>query len=240
MSRIANAAARLYGAAARVIPFDREPFATLYSAAYFAYKRFEDPFAKLMEQRPELFDGGAIIDAGANIGYTSLLFARRGRVHAFEPEPANVRLLRRNVARSRHSDRIVVHAAALGATSGKATLWQNRRHRGDHRMTTAAFAPASDTIEVDVVALDDVIDEPVSFVKLDVQGYELEVSRGMEKLMAANPRIRVAFELAPQSLRELGYEASDLVAFYETRGFVCERLGADSDDYVNVLCARTR
>ena len=94
MSRIANAAARLYGATAGLIPFDREPFSTLYSAAYFAYKRFEDPFAKLMAQRPELFEGGAIIDAGANIGYTSLLFAKRGRVHAFEPHVKRSRIQR--------------------------------------------------------------------------------------------------------------------------------------------------
>lgn len=239
MSRIANAAARLYSAAARIVPFDREPFATLYSAAYFAYKRFEDPFAKLMARRPELFEGGAIIDAGANIGYTALLFARRGRVYAFEPEPANVRMLRRNVARSRHRDRVVVHAAAVGARGGKARLWLNRRHRGDHRVTTAAFAPATDTIEVDVVALDDVIREPVAFVKIDVQGYELEVSRGMERLLRENERISVAFELAPQSMRELGFEPDELTAFYESRGYVCERMG-EASDYVNVLCVRKR
>jgi FkbM family methyltransferase len=230
---------RLYGAVAGWIPFDREPFSTLYSAAYFAYKRFEDPFAKLMAQRPKLFEGGAIIDAGANIGYTSLLFAKQGRVHAFEPEPANVRMLQRNVSRSRHRDRVVVHPAALGAKSGKAALWLNRRHRGDHRITTPAFSPASDTIEVDVVALDDVIHEPVAFVKIDVQGYELEVSRGMERLLRENERISVAFEVAPQSMRELGFNAEDLIAFYETRGFVCARIGADGE-YVNMLCTRER
>jgi FkbM family methyltransferase len=239
MSRLANAAARLYGATAGLIPFDREPFSTLYSAAYFAYKRFEDPFAKLMAERPELFEGGAIIDAGANIGYTSLLFAKRGRVHAFEPEPANVRMLQRNVSRSRHRNRIVVHEAALGAKSGKATLWLNRRHRGDHRITTAEWAPASDTIEVDVVALDDVIHEPVAFVKIDVQGYELEVSRGMERLLRENERIRVAFEVAPQSMRALGFNTDDLIAFYEARGFACARIGADGE-YVNMLCTRKR
>jgi FkbM family methyltransferase len=231
---------RLYGAVAGWIPFDREPFSTLYSAAYFAYKRFEDPFAKLTAQRPELFKGGAIIDAGANIGYTSLLFAKHGSVHAFEPEPANVRMLQRNVSRSRHRDRIVVHAAALGAKSGKATLWLNRRHRGDHRITTAEFSPASDTIEVDVVALDDVIHEPVAFVKIDVQGYELEVSRGMERLLAQNKRIAVAFEVAPESIRELGFSADDLIRFYEKRGFVCETLGGVHHDYYNVLCMRER
>lgn len=260
MSAVANTAVRIYAIVARLIPFQREPFASLYSAVYFAYKRLlEDPFAALARSRPELFRGGDVIDAGANIGYTSLLFARHcdpgATVHAFEPDPDNLAKLRRNVSRSPRGSRVRIHSAALGASARRARLWHNRDHPGDHRVLTPMLgASLSETIEIDLVSIDDQSFRQIAFVKLDVQGFELEVSRGMERTLAANEGVVVALELMPRALLQAGTDPTQLLAFYVDRGFRLHHLGSQARieaaspdvllasaldcEYVNVLCSR--
>src|SRR6266536_5255049 len=98
----------------------------LFSRAYFAYKRFEDPHAALIRAHPELFRGGHVIDVGANIGYTTVLFARvigEGfKVFALEPEQENFARLERNLKRYHVGDRVVARRVAAGATSGSIGL----------------------------------------------------------------------------------------------------------------------
>jgi FkbM family methyltransferase len=247
VSRFAESAVRLYGAAARILPLHREPFRSLYNVAYFAYKRFEDPLAPLLEREPQLLAGGHAIDAGANIGYTTLLIASHLRepfvVHAFEPEPMNARLLARNVRKVK--SRVVIHSAAVGSRSGRAQLELNPGHPGDHRIATRSVA---NTIDIEMVTIDEVVgDEPVSFLKLDVQGFELEASRGMTRVLDRNRRITVVFEFAPFALIALGYEPAELIAFYRERDFelsIVDRGGIRAlaeiggNDYVNILCRR--
>src|SRR4051812_24657786 len=76
-----------------------------------------------------LSPGDHVIDAGANIGYMTMLFAARvgetGLVHAFEPHPRVLNRLQRNVDRiSRRpaAGRAIVHSCALGDSHGNAEL----------------------------------------------------------------------------------------------------------------------
>src|SRR5438874_3009000 len=99
---------RAYAAAERSGALRLAPLEWLFVRSYFAYKRlFEDSFARLLRDRPELFRGGHVIDAGANVGYTARVFARAVeppyRVYAFEPDATNFRRLTRFAA----DDRIV-------------------------------------------------------------------------------------------------------------------------------------
>ena len=188
----------------------------VFQRSYFAYKRLvEDPFAKLAATRPQLFTGGEIIDVGANIGYTACLFARAlqapHRVHAFEPEERNFRWLEHAIARAGLTDRVVMQRAAVGAREGTIELWHNASHHADHRIATDTLRAAHDepTQSVPLTTVDAYVAgigaPPVAFVKIDVQGYEPEVVRGMHQVLAANPRCRVAIEIMPSALEELGF-----------------------------------
>ena len=206
-----------------------------YLAAFFAYKRFaEDPFAALVKRNPELFRGGAVLDVGANAGYTAVLFAGAvdsgQSVYAFEPEPVNVRRLQRVIARRSLHDRVRIIASAVGDRGGEATLVLNPTHPGDHRI---GAAEAAGSIRVPMTTLDEFVEREriatVSFVKIDVQGYELAVSRGMERLMARAPRLAVAFEVSLDTGNAYGYDTSELLGFYTDRGFrlhLLDRSGA--------------
>jgi FkbM family methyltransferase len=125
--------------------------------------------------------GATVIDAGANIGIVTGQLAEAvgegGTVHAFEPLPVNVdRLVR--LREDNGLTQIVVHDQALGAEVGT----------GDLRVMDGAGAWASftaswidgGTLPVEVTTIDEAIPAavPVSFVKIDVEGYELQVLAG--------------------------------------------------------------
>lgn len=198
----------------------------IYLALLFAYKRYaEDPFAGLASRRPDLFRGGHILDVGANVGYTASIFAGVAsadyRVYAFEPEPLNLRRLKRAVRARRLDARVVVIESAVGEMNGEVELLINESHPGDHRVSPGAAAGA--TIRVPITTLDAFAARhgvaPVRFIKIDVQGLELAVSRGMRSVIDSNRRIAVAFEYHEPSARAWGYGVSDLIDFYSKDGF---------------------
>ena len=206
----------------------------LFTSSYFLYKRYlEDPFAALARSRPELFRGGDILDIGANIGYTAALFAGAAdpdaTVYAFEPEPFNFRLLQNSIRDRRLQERVMAVHSAVGERSGKIELWINDHHHADHRIATDSLRSnhlqAKDGyISVPITTVDSFLTQsgrgrPICFIKIDVQGYELSVCRGMTATMAQQPEVAVAVEYMPQALQELGYKPSTLLDWFGEREF---------------------
>jgi FkbM family methyltransferase len=187
-------------------------------AVYQLYKRWiEDPHAGLARRHPELFRGGDVLDVGANVGYTARVFAKvvdpGQRVYAFEPDERNFAALSK--AARRVPSIVPVHSA-VGDTEGTATLRVNPDHPGDHQIVTAT-GPDPDVVPVPITTLDAFRDREMSgrrvcFVKVDVQGFELAVCRGMEGLLAADDGIVVSFEYT-------GPTSDDVLAFFRDRGF---------------------
>ena len=131
---------------------------------------------------------GAVYDVGANTGFYALLARhvnRRVAVRAFEPYPPVLELLERNVVVN--GNNVDVVAAAVGREPGRAALYVPEQGHGLVE-TSASLDPAfkdgrhDGTVEVDVVTLDDVSaaygQEPVAFVKIDVEGMEHAVLDG--------------------------------------------------------------
>lgn len=216
----------------------------LFTSSYFLYKRYlEDPFAALARRRPELFRGGDILDIGANIGYTAALFAQAAdadaAVYAFEPEPFNFRLLEDNIRDRKLKENVVPVHSAVGEQSGAIELWINDHHHADHRIATdnlraKQMQSGSGYVTVPIVSVDGFLAQrehrrPVCFIKIDVQGYELSVCRGMAATVAHEPQVAVAVEYTPQALEELGYKASLLLDWFGEREFQMYSLGKDGE-----------
>jgi FkbM family methyltransferase len=231
---------RAYALAERSGALRLPPVEWAFVRSYFVYKRLvEDVFARLIRERPELFRGGHIIDAGANAGYTARVFARAVetpyRVYAFEPDATNFRRL----TRFAKNDRIVPLQSALGEEEGTIELWHNDAHPGDHRIARGEvrnYPGARVTVPVTTVdAFACTLDHPIRFVKIDVQGYEPAVLRGMRGTLHGD--VAVALEYCPEMIRASGFEPGEV--FDLLRGFDIERLGDESRGYVDLLCVRT-
>jgi FkbM family methyltransferase len=202
----------------------------LFKSAYFAYKRYiEDDLRDLVLSIPGLVGKGNILDIGANIGYTAAVLARAAesdrKVYAFEPEPFNFSILQQTARQPEFEGRIVPLQFAVGAEDGTVDLWINEGHHADHRVATEQFRSAhagSKEVSVSLVSIDSFLESkpgPVSFVKIDVQGYELAVCQGMQITLRQNPDIAVVLEFMPSAMRELGFEPSHLIDFFVERDF---------------------
>jgi FkbM family methyltransferase len=206
----------------------------LFTTSYFLYKRYlEDPFASLIRKNPGLFRNGDILDIGANIGYTAALFAEAAdqdaRVYAFEPEPFNFRLLQATVRERKLQSRVIPVHTAVGETNGDIELWINDRHHADHRIATDSLRAKSESaqagfIRVPIVSVDQFLSQaamtrPIRLIKIDVQGYELAVCRGMAQTIAQQPNASVAIEYMPEAMQDLGYDARALLDWFQERKF---------------------
>ena len=132
--------------------------------------------------------GTRVLDIGANVGIYALPWAAISTgvtVHCFEPNPAVRARLARNVALNRLGSRVRLHPEALSDRAGTATLYgsddMSSLNQGVYSGRQAA------PVEVPLARLDDVLVEegpPISLMKIDVQGHELEVLRGAETLIS--------------------------------------------------------
>lgn len=129
-----------------------------------------------------LGDGDTVYDIGANVGWFSLLAARtvgsRGRVVAFEPSLANASLLERN-ATVNGFDNISVIPAAVGDRDGWASFSNASSLKG--KLQDAGEA------QVPILSLDAWLTEtgekPPEVLKVDVEGAEAAVLRGMRQTL---------------------------------------------------------
>lgn len=242
-------------------------FRRVFLFCYFLYKRwYEDPFCTLVKRHPELFQGGDVLDVGANVGYTACLFAGAAqplfKVYAFEPDQASCATLREVIQRQNLGDAVEILQVAVGSRDGTLEFWHNERHSADHRVVTPHFNSAElDRSKVTVVpvrSIDSFVAARnlgnIAFIKIDVQGYELAVSEGMIATLRAFPQLCVAFEYAPDGMRELGFDPAALLGFFREAGYKLHvltrrglRLAGDDaaidivarrSGYVDVLCSR--
>ncbi|MBR0666560.1 FkbM family methyltransferase [Roseomonas hellenica] len=133
--------------------------------------------------------GFNILDCGAHHGMMTVLFSlmtgKTGQVHAWEALPANAEVVRRNAALNNCTN-VLVHPRAVG--SGDATL---PYHRNSGNVVLVAGSDRSSTDHIQVVALDDDVDPSlrVDFVKMDVEGSDLEALQGARRILTQRPVI---------------------------------------------------
>jgi FkbM family methyltransferase len=164
--------------------------------------------------------GMVAVDVGANYGYYTILMGRRvgraGKVISFEPNPHLVDLMRKSlwISGIRNDE---VHQEAAYSTTGE----QVRFFIPDARPMNARVvdeAPYAGTmIDVPTVRLDDVLPEKVDFIKIDAEGGEREIWRGMSKTLANNPQLQVFLEFNPN--RTSNYDPMEFLQQMQDDGF---------------------
>jgi FkbM family methyltransferase len=167
--------------------------------------------------------GDVCIDVGANIGYFTLLASRlvgpSGHVYAFEPGSRAYAALRANLDLNGSTNVTAIEAAA-GEAEGQAllsppapgNLASASLRRSASGSTTVAVQRVDSAVRADDFAR-------VRLVKIDVEGYEMEVLKGLEGLFETRARPAIVVEVSPAADGE-GY----LAAFCAEHGLEAHHL----------------
>jgi FkbM family methyltransferase len=149
-----------------------------------------DLYGEFSEGEVEVFrqlvqPGMVVLDIGANIGAHTLFFAQAvrssGTVHAFEPQRIVFQTLAANVALNSLTN-VHCHQVILGETPGSMMVppldYGKENNFGGLGLGTFEVGEA-----VQVMSLDDLDVEQCDFIKLDVEGMELQVLRGARETL---------------------------------------------------------
>jgi FkbM family methyltransferase len=166
--------------------------------------------------------GGTLIDVGANVGSVTLLLADTiESAILFEPNPVAAARARKNLARNRLNFK--VYEFALSDTNDEARFeWSGGVDVGAHVLVNAPGGQTG-THVVNCVTFDEFLRQhgdpefPVSLVKIDVEGHENSVLRGMRRLLTEK-RPLVTFEYLQRTnieqtmsfFAEVGYRVFEL------------------------------
>jgi FkbM family methyltransferase len=183
--------------------------------------------------------GMTAVDVGANVGFhtvvLSQLVGEAGHVHAFEPLPVTLELLRANLWRH-HCDNTVVHPQAVSSEGGRVHIAPDPEGRSGARL-------ADSGVEVDAVTLDATLGgAPVDLLKVDVEGAEPLVFAGARATIAASPNLLAIVEFRNEGHLD-GSAPEQVLALYESLGFRLQLLRADGTtrdaSHDDVLAAAT-
>lgn len=167
-------------------------------APHLALEGYWEPWITLAIART-LRPGTYSVDVGANHGYYTLLLAdaaaEGGQTLALEPAPRIADLLERTLAVNGFAHVPVRRLAASDASGRHVTLAIERRYAN----ATIAREPTEheEALEVETITIDDATREwpRVDFVKIDAEGAEEAIWRGMRETIERNPELTVVLEV---------------------------------------------
>jgi FkbM family methyltransferase len=197
------------------------------SIYFLGYFEFRETRAAMRILRP----GDCFVDVGANIGWYTLLAARRvgpaGRVIAFEPSAPVFDHLARHVQMNGFAN-VTLEKRALADRTGKAVLsGASPENRGLGSLLSAGAAVPGE--DVDVVRFDDYFSDrrpgAVRLMKIDVEGAEPLVLRGMVDVLAAKVCDYILIEAAEPHLARGGASTAELLDMLRSKGYRLWRMG---------------
>jgi FkbM family methyltransferase len=212
-----------------------------------------------------LTPGMTFIDVGAHVGYFALMAAemvgKSGRVFAFEPEPSLAAVLRKNVDVNGFGRTVTVYESAVADSDSTGLLYVS--DDGSMSQSLAWRPKGTRPLPVKLVSLNSFwasVGRPtINVIKVDVEGAEVRVFRGMGRMAAAQDRLAMVFEFNPRLQEAAGVPVADLLQTVHELGFQrvfeigegarLEPVGRDSVtatarrlhrrySYVNLLCLK--
>jgi FkbM family methyltransferase len=222
----------------------------LYRLFYFAYKRWSDR-GKIKLISGHVKPGMRVLDIGANIGFYTILLSRcvgkEGIVYAFEPDEDNFKHLKQL---TRNIGNVKLVQAACGEKNGTIYLYKSEKMNVDHRVYKSG--ESREKVEVNMVTVDNYLKgekNGVGFVKIDVQGYDCAVFKGMKDTLSRSSNTLIISELWPYGLMQAGSSADEYLSEVAHAGFDVDfhskdtikdfsSYSADKEFYVDFIARR--
>jgi FkbM family methyltransferase len=152
-----------------------------FDVSYLSRTSFEYLFRELFLSHEYRFDTQnptpLVVDCGSNIGMSVLYFKwlyPAARIVAFEPDVQAFQCLTANVAANGLRD-VRVHNAAVSTADGSVDFYVDSLDPGSLQMSTLEARMPKDKARVSAIRLANVIDEPIDFLKMDIEGAEAAV-----------------------------------------------------------------
>ncbi len=170
------------------------------------------------------------VDAGANLGYYSLIAARAGasHVYAFEAQPSTYELLGKNVIINWMTKFITYENLAVYSHTTDLEFFVRNHYPGN---SSLGFTPPDqlhkwfDTttpVKVHAVSVDDYFaDKPgkIDLLKVDVEGAEPAVFDGARRTLAQNRNVKILCEWSPDQMATARQDPAHLVELWAEQGF---------------------
>lgn len=164
--------------------------------------------------------GDNVMDVGANSGiYTitaSKLIGPKGKVYSFEPSRAAHLRLIKNLKINKCSN-VVIYRQGLGAHRETKMLSNNIFGDGGNSLIATKY-DISSTEKIILVPADSIIRDRIDFIKIDVEGYELEALKGMTKIIR-NSYPKIVFEFNYDHLYQKDKDYNQVFDFLKELGY---------------------
>jgi FkbM family methyltransferase len=150
--------------------------------------------------------GDRVLEIGSHHGFTALLLSNfvgpNGSVYSLEAHPHNAMITQAQLGLNRFINNLQFFNYAASQTPGVVRI--NPSHNSN------VTANLENTIEVKAITGDEMDQKygPFDLIKIDVEGYELEVLKGCKKLLSRLPKI--ALEIHRDGIRQWGHNVSNL------------------------------
>jgi FkbM family methyltransferase len=200
----------------------------------------QGPITQLLEI---VRDGDVIFDVGANIGVISLILAKAKpgvTVHAFEPVPVNHASLCRNITLNSLGDRVVPRRMAISSSEGTVRIFAEQEPGAGRSSMVLSPGNGSSAIEVECASVDCLasnLGRDPTVVKIDVEGAEWEVVRGMTETAARGVLRAILVEIHPIVIAGRGLEVDRVLEPLFQAGFT-ERWSSRRGSELHVLLTR--
>jgi FkbM family methyltransferase len=197
--------------------------------------RYEPEVTSLLKRL--ITKGDTFIDVGANVGYFSLLASeqtgKEGLVCAFEPELENYTCLKRNSAGKQN-----VLPIMLGISDSRSFMNVNKSsHSSCHSLVETENYLTGETFPAVTTTLDHfwqcyLDQKPVKLVKIDTEGAELMVLRGMEQMIKNKAVCHIILEYCPALAQAAGTTTDFSRGLYEllTPQFSLKPIESEAND----------
>lgn len=182
-------------------------------------------------------------DVGANIGITTLWLAKNSeQVIAFEPIVENVKRLQENIE-TNYAKNIVVEQKIVSDNDGTKEINFTSAY-GHHSMGKPNHSIIIEKRKIQSVTLDNYCKQhrinTIDCLKIDVEGFELEVLKGAETMLKSNQIKCVIFEQSNQQMIENGKDVLEVYNFLSNYGFSIQNTALkmlSPDDILSITIA---
>lgn len=184
---------------------------------YKVFKKRQDAFEISLLQK-YIAPGHVVIDIGANIGFYSEIFStlvgEKGKVYCFEPDATNFNHLKNRVENIKN---IHIYNKAVGDSNQTIKIYTSKLLNVDHR--TYKPDEYDEEIDIEAVSLDTFLQNtPVNFIKIDIQGFEMNAMKGMNTILENN-NLKILSEFWPYGLKKAGSNIVEYFTFLVNHGF---------------------